>query len=96
MPYIKQEPAATSFRSESYTDEASRQYKLGLLCRSDAVEELDLVIDAAVKYVKGYTVRLDNEAKDLVKVEEQPGNLKLIISPEANEKKLDLFITAKK
>lgn len=98
VPYIKQESPSTTWRSESYTDEASRQYKLGLIARNDKDgngEELDLVIDNEIKYKNGYTLRIEGEGKDFVKVDEQPGNVKLIFSPEADGKKIDLFVVAK-
>jgi hypothetical protein len=94
IPYVRQESPKSSFRIEWYTDEASKEYKLGLILHADD-EELDVAIDDQIKYRNGYKVKVENDAKEFVKLEREPSNIKIKFGKEADGKKLDMIVTSK-
>lgn len=95
IPYISSPSSPASvFRIESYDHTSKKKYALAMTC-AEGGEELTLKIDSEKKYKKGYVVKVEGEARELVKCEEGKSELKVIFPAEAEGKKVDIVVTEK-
>ena len=94
IPYIQgPENLQSIFRFENYEHSEAQKYHLGMICA--AGEALEVFIDDSIKYKNGYIVAVENDAKQHVSYIQEPGVLKVLFTPEAEGKKVDIIITAK-
>jgi len=91
ISYIREpKDPKSSFRFENYTHSERRKYQLSMICSGG--EELEVFIDDNIKYKDGYTVTIENDAKEHVSFTKEPGALKVRFAPEAEGKKVDIIV----
>jgi len=57
-------------------------------------EELEVFVDDNIKYKNGYTVTIENDAKEHISFTKEPRALKVRFAPEAEGKKVDIIVNA--
>ena len=93
IPYIREpRDPKSSFRFENYTHSERRKYQLSMICSGG--EELEVFVDDNIKYKNGYTVTIENDAKEHISFTKEPRALKVRFAPEAEGKKVDIIVNA--